>query len=330
VSIRVFVCCWLLFRIRDRSIEPVRGWSVPKRSSNDWCIPHICGACFIPDESIVTVGFYAVLSLVVMAILGVDIQTVIIGLASIVVSFAFMIGPASSKALEVCTVPNSTIQCQSLQFDLTSPYVATILQGILFVLLRKPYDIGDRVNVGDPASPSHAFGGDSNWIVEKVDLYTTTARLGVTRELATFSNGSLANMRIVNLNRSDKPNVTLNLKISVDSSLEHRESFKRQITAFIKERPRQWSKVVDFRCTGMENDLGYIEYALVLQHRERWQNVGAILASRGEVYNHAVELLKELDMKYTAPYVPVDIQHIGYAQRPTPTINIHDELKKNK
>jgi hypothetical protein len=36
-----------------------------------------------------------------MVILGVDIQVLIIGLGSIVVGFAFMIGPASSKAVEV-------------------------------------------------------------------------------------------------------------------------------------------------------------------------------------------------------------------------------------
>lgn len=162
----------------------------------------------------------------------------------------------------------------------------------------------------EPGSQADTYGGDSSWIVENVDLYTTTARLGTTRELATFSNGSLASMRIMNLNRSDKPNVYLSLKFSVDSTLQQRQAFKRRITTFVKERPRQWIKVVDFRSTRVETDLGYVEYTLILQHRERWQNVSAILTSRGEVFNYSVELQKELNMKYTAPHVPVDIRRV--------------------
>jgi hypothetical protein len=178
------------------------------------------------------------------------------------------------------------------------------------VLVRKPYDIGDRVSIDAPTTQPNSFGGDSSWIVENVDLYTTTARLGTTRELATFANGSLAGMRIMNMNRSDKPNVYLNLKFSVDSTLQQRQMFKQRMTAFVKERPREWIRLVDFRSTRIEADLGYVEYVLIIQHRERWQNLGAILSSRGQIFNHAVELQKDLDMKYKAPHVPVDIRRM--------------------
>jgi len=174
------------------------------------------------------------------------------------------------------------------------------------VLVRKPYDIGDRVNVASVLSQPNVFGGESSWIIEKVDLYSTTARLGTTRELATFCNGSLAGLRIMNLNRSDKPNIYLNLKFSVESSPQQRQMFKRRMTAFVKERPRQWIKVVDFRNTRVEADLGFVEYVLVIQHREKWQNLAAILTSRGEVFDYAVELQKKLNMNYKAAYVPID------------------------
>lgn len=211
-----------------------------------------------------------------------DLQSLIIGVGSIFVSLAFMIGPASSNYLE----------------------------GILFVLVRKPYDIGDRVNIDDVNTQPDTFGGESSWIIENVDLFTTTARLGTTRELATFSNGSLSAKRIMNLNRSDKPNVYLTLKFSVDSTKKQRQTFKKRMVAFVKERPREWIKLVDFRSTRIEADLGYVEYFLILQHRESWQNLGAILSSRGQVFNHVVELQKELAMKYKAPHVPVDIRRV--------------------
>ena len=199
------------------------------------------------------------------------------------------------------------------------------------MVLRKPFDIGDRVSIGDPASTSQSFEGDSSWIVEKLDLFTTTARLGGTRGLATFSNGSLANLRIINLNRSDRPNVDLNLKFSLDSTLEQRELFKRRITVFVKERPRQWCNVIDFHSTRVDTDRCFVEYVLILQHRERWQNIGAILESRGEVFNYAVELVKELRMNYIAPHIPVDIQNCSSAaDHTTSNITFLDEPKKDR
>jgi hypothetical protein len=53
--------------------------------------------------------------------------------------------------------------------------------------------------------------------------------------------------------------------------------------------------------------LGYVEYVIIVQHREAWQNLPAILQSKGDFYSYALEVQKELDMKYTAPHVPIDI-----------------------
>lgn len=215
--------------------------------------------------------------------------------------------------------------------SLHSPSIAANRQGILFMLLRKPFNIGDRVCIGDPASPSQSFEGDSSWIVEKMDIFTTTARLGGTQGLATFSNGSLANLRIINLNRSDRPNVDLNLKFSLESTLEQRELFKRRMTAYVKERPRQWIKVIDFRSSRVDPDRCIVEYRLILQHRERWQNVCAILESRGEIFNYAAELAKELRMNYTVPRIPVDIQNCSFAaEHATSNITFVDEPKKDR
>lgn len=111
--------------------------------------------------------------------------------------------------------------------------------------------------------------------------------------------------------------------------------FKRRITAFVKERPREWIKVIDFRSTRVETDLGFVEYVLILQHREKWQNLGAILTSRGDVFNFAVELQKVLHMKYKAPRVPIDIRRIetesiGKSQDSSGEVDIMDESKKER
>ena len=55
----------------------------------------------IADESIVSVGFNIFLAFMILGLLGVDINALFIFLSGLLVSFAFMIGSASAKYLEV-------------------------------------------------------------------------------------------------------------------------------------------------------------------------------------------------------------------------------------
>ena len=73
------------------------------------------------------------------------------------------------------------------------------------------------------------------WVVEKVDLYTTRVRLGTTREYSTFANGSLAGSRIVNLKRSEKPNIFIKMKFTTNVTKEMLEAFHMEMSNFIKD-----------------------------------------------------------------------------------------------
>lgn len=181
-------------------------------------------------------------------------------------------------------------------------------QGILLILARQPYDIGDKVCFMDANADVDDFGPPSGgWIVENVDLYTTTVRLGTTREYATFTNSSIANSRILNLKRSEKPNVYMYLKFTMNITKEQLDEFRRRITEFIKDRPREWIKLVSLRCTHFETDQQYLKFALIVQHRESWQSFATIQVSKSHVYLHALHLQKELKMNYTAPDLPVHL-----------------------
>ncbi len=57
----------------------------------------------------------------------------------------------------------------------------------------------------------------------------------------------------------------------------------------------------------METELGYIEYKVVLQHRESWNMVTEILQSKADVSSFCLELQKQLEMRYHAPALPVDL-----------------------
>ncbi len=61
----------------------------------------------------------------------------------------------------------------------------------------------------------------------------------------------------------------------------------------------------------MQADLGFIEYVVALQHRESWQNVGAILTSKAELASFCLELSKQLGMRYIQSPLPVQLEIDG-------------------
>lgn len=65
------------------------------------------------------------------------------------------------------------------------------------------HSIGDRIATSNPKTDTSP-NGSSTWYVDKVTLFTTTVRFATTNEVATYSNGSLAVLRIINANRSPK------------------------------------------------------------------------------------------------------------------------------
>jgi small-conductance mechanosensitive channel len=158
----------------------------------------------------------------------------------------------------VCLIPKTT--------DKQSYPVFHPSSGVLFILVRKPYDIGDRIHVSVPTNETSS-SGSSGWIVKDINLFTTTVVFGATNEVATYSNGSLASARIINAARSMKANLNFLLKFPINIPYEKLQVFKAAIEKFVKNRPRQWASFLAFRATRVEADLGFVEYIVVAQHR---------------------------------------------------------------
>ena len=136
-------------------------------------------------------------------------------------------------------------------------------------MVQRPYGIGDRINISNSESDSNG-GGAQGWIVDDVTLFTTTIFLAGTNEKATVSNGTLAKSRIINGARSHKAILVLNLKFGLDSPFNRIEIFKSAVEKFVKARPREWLGLLAIRANRVEADLGFVEYSIVLQHREAW------------------------------------------------------------
>ena len=160
--------------------------------------------------------------------------------------------------------------------------------------------------------------GSATWFVQSVGLFTTTVRYAATNEVATLANGSLAATRVINAKRSPQAVCYVYMKFGVDVPYSKVMIFKRTVEAFVKERPREWLALNGFRATHADPERNYIQYIIVLGHRESWQNIGVILQSKADVASYCLEVAKKLGMRYYAPPLPVNLT---MAQQSTQPIN---------
>jgi len=225
---------------------------------------------------IINIVFFVVAIIVVLLIMGFKTWEPILSFSAFFFSFSFMFGPASSKYFE----------------------------GILLIFIRRPYDIGDKIALSDPEQDTSA-SGSSTWFVEKVTLFTTTVRFATTNEVATYSNGSLARLRIINAKRSPKAIVYVYMKFGSGVSYQMIKVYQTAIENFVKSRPREWAQLNGFRATRVEMELNYIEYVIVATHREMWQNVGPILQSQADLASFSLEVSKKLNLRYQNPPKPI-------------------------
>ena len=54
-------------------------------------------------------------------------------------------------------------------------------------------------------------------------------------------------------------------------------------------------------------ELNYVEYVIVVTHREMWQNIGPILSSQADLASFSLEVSKKLDLRYHQPPKPVHL-----------------------
>lgn len=86
--------------------------------------------------------------------------------------------------------------------------------------------------------------------------------------------------------------------------------FKTAIEEFLKARPREWLSLKRFLAQQVVSDQGYVAYAVVVQHRSSWQEIGQLLDSKANLSSYCQEVQKQLGMNYHAPPLPVDLKQV--------------------
>ncbi len=222
--------------------------------------------------------FGFVLALIIMSVLDLNPWTLLISLSTVLVSFAFALGPSAAKLIE----------------------------GMIMIAVRRPFDLGDRISIVDyNVAPDNSDdpGYRDTWIVEDCNLFTTTLRLCRTNELSTVNNGAISNTRIVNHARSLKALVNIQLPMTIKATHEQIQIVKSALVQYIRDKPRVWSSLIDFRISKVDSANELVVYSANIQHVKSWQNQQLVLHARGELEYFCNEILFKLGIDFLPSYV---------------------------
>ncbi|RUS28460.1 Mechanosensitive ion channel-domain-containing protein [Jimgerdemannia flammicorona] len=151
-------------------------------------------------DSILKAVIYLIITLIIVAIFLGDFTTYIATAGSLILALSFMIG--------------STAQ--------------TVFESIIFVFVRHPFDVGDRVEIEGVS-----------YIVKEMHLLATTFVLEDGREVYA-PNNLLAEGMIDNIRRSGPMSERILVEVSFDTNLETIEQLRERLVKFLESESREF------------------------------------------------------------------------------------------
>jgi len=226
--------------------------------------------------------FFAVISFLIMSVLGLDLWPLLVSLSTMLLSLAFALGPSCAKTIE----------------------------GILAIAVRRPFDLGDRIILSTGLATSTPDSSDT-WIVEDINLTTTTLRLAATNEVSTINNSSLSDARIVNCARSPKAIIRFRMVFHSEAPRDKLDDYQKHMEKYVRDRPRIWTRLVQFANDGIDSSDGYITYKIGVEHVASWQELGKIVRHRGELQRDALYIARELKIDYRTPETQTNVELVS-------------------
>jgi small-conductance mechanosensitive channel len=116
--------------------------------------------------------FHFVLALLLLSIMRFNPWPLLVSISTLLVSVSFAVGSSASKYIEVRFKTDfrlcRNVRCthayvRALHLSLLTP---SLRQGILFIALRRPYDLGDLIYMKDPSISNVDCDYSASWFIE--------------------------------------------------------------------------------------------------------------------------------------------------------------------
>ena len=193
----------------------------------------------------------------------------------IIVVFVFVAFLNKSFTTTLATAGTALLSL-SFVFSVTAQEV---LGSCIFLFVKHPFDVGDRVDIGD-----------TQLLVERISLLFTVFRKVKDHKTTQVPNIVLNSNWIDNVSRSKAMREQVFLYINVDTTLEDVQLLKSEMSAFVldKDNARDFQPDIDVEMTGLA-EMNKLELKVEIRHKSNWANE-AVRASRRSKFMCALVL----------------------------------------
>jgi hypothetical protein len=170
----------------------------------------------------------------------------------------------------ILSTASTTLLSLSFVFSATAQ---EFLGSCIFLFVKHPYDIGDRVHISGP-------DGVNQLEVEQISLLYTGFKRITDLELIQIPNSVLNTLWINNVSRSRGLMERIDVFISFDTTMEDIETLRSELEAFIthEDNKREFHPDLILRCLGVGN-MDKLQLQLEVRHKSNW-SVESIRAAR--------------------------------------------------
>ncbi|KAJ5642025.1 hypothetical protein N7490_006025 [Penicillium lividum] len=164
-----------------------------------------------------------------------------------------------------------------------------VLGSCIFLFVKHPFDIGDRVDVSD-----------KDYIVERISLLFTVFRSINDHRLTQVPNNILNSLWVDNLTRANAMHERLTVPVAFDTTFAEIEALREEMEAFVrdKENSRDFQPEFTIEVIGV-GDLDKLQLQVDIRHKSNWA-IEAVRSSRRSKFMCALVLAMR-KLKIRAP-----------------------------
>ncbi|KAK4122524.1 hypothetical protein N657DRAFT_575327 [Parathielavia appendiculata] len=220
-----------------------------------------------------------------------------------------------SSLIATLTTAGTTLLSLSFVFAVTTQ---EFLGSCIFLFVKHPYDVGDRVDITGPEK--------EQLVVEKISLlYTVFTRIDK-MQVVQVPNIILNNLWIENVTRSKAMKEVIDVNVSFDTSFEDIELLRLEMENFVRspENSRDFQPDIAIGVGGV-GDCDKLTLKIAMKHKSNWHNEVVRATRRSKFMCALAVALKRIPIN--APGGGGD--PLGGPSNPTYSVAVTDEFAAN-
>jgi small-conductance mechanosensitive channel len=224
-----------------------------------------------------------------------------------------LISLISTSAAGVLTSAGSAVLALSWLFSATAQ---EFLQSVIFVFVKHPFDVGDRVGIyGNTGS---LMRGDDYFVKEIALLYTEFKKME--GHIVQAPNSYLNTLFILNQRRSGGLAEAVTINIKFGTTLEQLEGLRNRLLEFVRSEKREYQNNILTELREIV-EVHSLNLNVVFFYKSNWQNEGLRLARRNKFFCAMMVIIQELGiegpymrlpgMRESFPMYLANVPHVG-------------------